>query len=193
MIKEYYNENAESFVENTLNADMANLYDRFEKYFIKDNSILDLGCGSGRDSLYFKNQGYIVTALDYSEKLAKSASKLIGQEVLVKDMREISYVSKFHGIWACASVLHINRIDINMVMKNCARALKDEGVFYLSFKYGDREEMKNGRYFNFYNEESFRQLIKKVGGFKILEMFKTTDVRPGREGEYWLNIIMKKI
>ncbi|PAB60539.1 class I SAM-dependent methyltransferase [Anaeromicrobium sediminis] len=193
MNKEYYNNNAKSFVENTLNVDMTNLYDRFEKHLKKGDKILDLGCGSGRDSLYFKNQGYSVEAIDYSEELAKSASKLIGQEVLVKDMREISYVSEFDAIWACASILHINRMDIHVIIKNCARALKNGGVFYLSFKYGNKEEIKNGRFFNFYDEVSFKELISTIDNLEIIELFTTVDVRPKREHEHWLNIILKKI
>ena len=61
----YYNKNAKNFIEDTMNADMSKQYQLFEKY-LKSNklTILDLGFGSGRDSLYFQNKGYDVYSLD---------------------------------------------------------------------------------------------------------------------------------
>ncbi|QDU33987.1 putative S-adenosyl-L-methionine-dependent methyltransferase TehB [Poriferisphaera corsica] len=193
MNKAYYNEHAASFVEDTLQVDMKHLYGRFEKYLKEHDSVLDLGCGSGRDSLYFKRKGYKVTALDFSENLAEMASQVIGNEVIIQDMRKLSFTSAFDAIWASASILHICRDDIAKVMRNCHRALVDHGVFYSSFKYGDREEVRRGRHFNFYDEASFGELVESVGGFQIVEMLKTVDARSKRADEFWLNVIMKKI
>ncbi|QZY55970.1 class I SAM-dependent methyltransferase [Crassaminicella profunda] len=190
MTKDYYNQNAKEFVENTLNADMTSLYNRFEKYLKKGDKILDLGCGSGRDSLYFISKGYEVVAADYSEALVKMASDLLDQEVMMLDMREMNFCDEFHGIWACASILHISRDEMEKVMANCERALKQGGIFYLSFKYGNKEAFRNERFFNDYNEGSFEDLMKGFPGLKVLETWKTRDVRVGREDECWLNILM---
>ncbi|QEK11550.1 methyltransferase domain-containing protein [Crassaminicella thermophila] len=198
MTKNYYNQNAKIFIENTLKADMTKIYQRFEKYLKKGDRILDLGCGSGRcgsgrDSLYFMNKGYDVLAVDYAEELVKSASKLLNKEVIILDMREMDFYEEFDAIWACASILHINREDINNVIRNCEMALKNGGIFYLSFKYGDKEEWRNERFFNYYNETSFKRLIDQFSYLNIIETWKTKDVRKGREDEFWLNVIIKKM
>lgn len=192
MTKDYYNKNAKGFVENTLKADMTLLYHQFEKHLKKGDKLLDLGCGSGRDSLYFMSRGYKVVAVDYSEELIKIVSDLLNREVLMLDMREMDFHDAFDGIWACASILHVGRDEIKKVMDNCERALRRNGIFYLSFKYGDGEGFRNGRFFNSYNEESFEALMKDFKGLKILDMWKTADVRVGRKDEYWLNILIKK-
>ena len=71
---DYYNENAEAFCENTVNADMSSQYNMFEKYMFDGARVLDFGCGSGRDTKYFIEQGYHVEAIDGSEELCKRAS-----------------------------------------------------------------------------------------------------------------------
>jgi cyclopropane fatty-acyl-phospholipid synthase-like methyltransferase len=192
MTKDYYNQNAKEFVENTLNADMTSLYNQFEKYLKKGDRILDLGCGSGRDSLYFISKGYEVVAVDYSEELTKMASDLLDREVMMLDMREMNFCDEFDGIWACASILHISRDEIEKVMANCESALKQGGIFYLSFKYGNKEAFRNERFFNYYNEGSFEDLSKRFPGLKVLETWRTRDVRVARKDECWLNILIKK-
>ena len=61
---EYYNQNAVAFVSTTVGADMESIYEEFEKYINIGGCILDLGCGSGRDSKYFYEKGYHVIAFD---------------------------------------------------------------------------------------------------------------------------------
>ena len=55
---DYYNQNAEKFIKDTINVDMGQLYGRFEKHLNHCDTILDIGCGSGRDSQYFMEKGY---------------------------------------------------------------------------------------------------------------------------------------
>ena len=159
----------------------------------KGGTILDLGCGSGRDSKAFIDKGYKITAVDGSKELAQSASNLIGQEVLVSKFEDLSLIDKFHGIWACASLLHVNKKDILDVIKNVSSNLNDNGIFYMSFKYGEDEYIdEKGRYFNCYTEETFNELINKVEGLKIMKVYKTIDIVPGRGDITWLNAICVK-
>lgn len=107
--------------------------------------------------------------------------------------QEIDFEEEFDGIWACASLLHVRRDEISSILYKIYRALKPNGVFYASFKYGDKEEYRDdGRFFNYYDEKSFSELIKKLGYFDILEILITNDVRKGKENEKWLNVIVKK-
>ncbi|MGL4402654.1 MAG: class I SAM-dependent methyltransferase [Fusobacteriaceae bacterium] len=193
---EYYNENAEKFFNDTVNADMKEQYKKFieslEANFGKEKvKILDLGCGSGRDSKFFMEKGYEVTALDVSEELAKKAEVYIGQKVLVKDMREIDFREEFHGIWGCASLLHVSFSEMEETLKKCYCALKKGGVLYASFKYGEADYEKDGRSFTCFTEKRIREVLKNTE-FHELEISLSGDVRLGRESEKWLNLILIK-
>ena len=190
---DFYNNNSKTYIETTLTIDMSKLYKEFLNNIPKGGNILDLGCGSGRDSKSFIDKGYKITAVDGSKELAQSASKLIGQEVLVSKFEDLSLIDKFHGIWACASLLHVNKKDILDVIKNVSSNLNDNGIFYMSFKYGEDEYIdEKGRYFNCYTEETFNELINKVEGLKIMKVYKTIDIVPGRGDITWLNAICVK-
>ena len=190
---DFYNNNSKTYIETTLTIDMSNLYKDFLNNIPKGGIILDLGCGSGRDSKAFIDKGYKITAVDGSKELAQSASKLIGQDVLVSKFEDLSLIDKFHGIWACASLLHVNKKDILDVIKNVSSNLNDNGIFYMSFKYGEDEYIdEKGRYFNCYTEETFNELINKVEGLKIMKVYKTIDIVPGRGDITWLNAICVK-
>jgi 2-polyprenyl-3-methyl-5-hydroxy-6-metoxy-1,4-benzoquinol methylase len=99
---DYYNENAESFFSDTISVDMTALYEPFLNLLPENAHILDAGCGSGRDSLYFLRNGYKVTAIDASEKLSELASKLLKQTVLNIGFQEMEIENEFDGIWASA-------------------------------------------------------------------------------------------
>ncbi|MDN5332318.1 MAG: hypothetical protein PWP45_1543 [Tepidanaerobacteraceae bacterium] len=62
------------------------------------------------------------------------------------------------------------------------------GYFILPIKYGNKEEIGNGRFFNYYDESSFGELLKRHPYFSLIEMKVTSDVRKGRENEKWLNV-----
>lgn len=106
---DYYNKNAEVFFQDTACADMSYLYKQFLPLIPVGGRILDLGCGSGRDSRYFLEQGFQVTAIDGSAELCRLASKYIGQEVLCMVFRDLAFENCFDGVWACASLLHVPR------------------------------------------------------------------------------------
>ena len=79
---DFYNNNSKEYIETTLSADMSHLYNDFLKHIPKGGHILDLGCGSGRDSVEFIKRGYKITAVDGSKELSSAASKIIGQQVI---------------------------------------------------------------------------------------------------------------
>lgn len=191
---DFYNNNSKSYIESTLSVDMRHLYKDFLNYIPKASHILDLGCGSGRDSLEFIKSGYNVTAVDGSKELSLAASKIIGKEVIYSRFEDLKLKESFNGIWACASLLHVNKDNILEVIKNISLNLKTKGAFYMSFKYGDNEYIdEKGRYFNCYTENTFSELINKVNSLKVEKIYKTIDVIPGRGDITWLNILCIKI
>ena len=190
---DYYNKNSEEYFNSTLNVDMTNTYKAFLKLVPKGGKILDLGCGSGRDSMNFMKLGYEVTAVDGSKELAKKASVLLGKEVIVSTFEELELKEKFHGIWACASLLHIKREDLKTVLNNLYNNLDDNGVFYMSFKYGEKEYVDDkNRYFNCFTDESIISFINENTKYNILGLYITED-KLGRVNEVkWVNLICNK-
>jgi len=189
---DFYNNNSKSYIESTLSIDMSHLYKDFLKHIPKDGHMLDLGCGSGRDSLEFIKRGYNITAVDGSKELSIAASKVIGQKVICNKFEDLQLTEKFHGIWACASLLHINKRDLINVIKNISSNLEDNGVFYMSFKYGKGEYIdKKGRYFNCYTEKAFKEMILAVPKLEIIKIYKSEDTIGGRNNLQWLNVLLK--
>lgn len=189
---EYYNSNAEEFYESTVNADMSTQYNLFEKYLGAGAHILDCGCGSGRDSKHFLDNGFEVTAIDGSEELCKKANKLTGLEVKHMYFQDLNFDNEFDGIWACASLLHVEKGELPDILVKITKALKSGGILYVSFKYGDFSGERNGRFFTDLNDESFEALIVDIPELVLREKYISMDVRPGRENENWLNAIVIK-
>jgi SAM-dependent methyltransferase len=189
----YYERNAEAFFRETIGVDMRPLYGRFLTHLPTGGQILDAGCGSGRDLLAFRALGYCATGFDASSELVALASKHSGQEVYRMDFRDIRWRNEFHGIWACASMLHISRDDLPVILQLLATALVSGGILYASFKYGTAEREKGGRCFTDMDESGLTSLLEQAGGFAPLEVWTTADRRPGREDERWLNALLRKI
>lgn len=189
---EFYNENVDKFVNDTQDVVFCATQDMFLSYLNEGNSILDLGCGSGRDTKYFLSKGYRVDATDGSEEICKVASDYTGINVKCLLFNELEEIDKYDGIWACASILHLDRDDLIDVFHRIARALKDNGILYTSFKYSEFEGVRNGRYFTDFTLESFNEFQTNIPEFIIEKKWITSDVRAGREDEKWLNLIMRK-
>ena len=189
---QYYNEHADSFTADTQTSDMTEKYDPFLSLVKPGAHILDLGCGSGRDSAKFLQMGYIVTSVDGSEELCRIAEAHTGQTVHHMLFDEINWHNEFDGVWACASLLHCTMEELPSILQKVSDSLKPGGVLYLSFKYGDFAGWSNGRYFTTLTEETLQKLMDTIPELCIKETYKTGDVRTGRENELWLNAIVKK-
>lgn len=187
----YYDKNAEAFIADTFSCDMSVQYNFFESHFNENTkTIMDLGFGSGRDSLYFKSKGYIVYSIDPSKEFCDNAKKLGISNVYQITAQNIDFVDTFDGIWACASLLHIPSKELNEVFKRCSKSLKVNGVMYVSFKYGNFEGERNGRFFLDLDEASLRSYLIDTN-LEVIDTLTTEDVRPDKTTK-WLNAILRK-
>ena len=189
---QYYDQNAADFVENTRDVDFHVMQDEFIEGLPAGAKILDLGCGSGRDTKYFLEHGYRVDAIDGSAELCALASEYTGIPVKCQLFQELDASEVYDGIWACSSLLHLSYGELDEVLYRIENALKPQGILYMSFKYGVFEGERNGRYFLDFTEEKLEQLLKKHTGLQQLRSFHTEDVRPDRKEE-WLNLFLQKI
>lgn len=190
---DYYERNADSFVTATIDVRFQDMQNRFVSFLPDGAYILDFGCGSGRDAKAFIDMGYRVDAVDGSEKLCERASRNIGIEVRRMLFSELDEFEKYDGIWACASILHLSKAELKSVFEKMLRAVKTGGFIYTSFKYGEFEGYRNERYFTDFTDDSFENYIINISGIQITEKWITSDARPGRGDEKWLNVILKKL
>lgn len=189
---EYYNKYAAKVFEDTADQNMDDIIKVFLEELEEGNTILDLGCGSGRDSLTFYESGYDVTALDASEEMCKLAEIHTGLDVLHMTYENMSFEDVFDGIWACASLIHVPGNEIQSILIRIARALKERGVLYMSFKQGEYEGFRGERYFCEYTEKTVEQMVKESGRFDILKLWVSEDVRSGHAQSQWLNVLLRK-
>jgi SAM-dependent methyltransferase len=189
---DYYNKYAAKEFEETVNQDMSEIMREFLNYLEEGDTILDLGCGSGRDSLTLYELGYDVTPLDASSEMCKLAEIHTGLDVLQMTFEQIDFDDVFDGIWACASLLHIPKKELSGILTKIARALNEKGILYMSFKLGDFEGFRGERYFSDFTADSISQLLRENGRFEILKLWETEDIRSGHSDVRWLNVLAKK-
>ncbi|MCI9176122.1 MAG: class I SAM-dependent methyltransferase [Lachnospiraceae bacterium] len=188
----YYNKYAREFAAGTIGADFRSIQDLFADRLPKGAHILDFGCGAGRDARYFRERGFQVEAIDGSKELCSIASKYSGVPVKQKLFQDLDETECYDGIWACASILHVPSAHLKSLFRKMIKALKKHGILYVSFKYGNFEGERNGRYFTDMTEERFAKFLADIEELQQEEQWVTSDVRPERGNEKWLNLILRK-
>ena len=186
----YYDSNAERYAAATFEAVPDKAREMFLGYLGKGSAILDLGCGSGRDSMEFLSRGHRVTAVDGSSEMCRIASENTGLDVRCMLFSELDFVDAFDGVWACASLLHAKRNDLRHIMELVHGALRKDGIFYFSFKEGSGEAEVDGRFFTYLSSSDAMALID--GLFSPEMLWISPDANPSRHDTSWLNAIVRK-
>ena len=191
---EYYNKNAKIYCEQTLEGNMQENYDKFLQHLPSNAYILDFGCGSGRDSKYFIEKGYKVKAIDGSIEMCKLASKYINQEVICMNFEELKDINTYDGIWACSSILHVEKENLSNILNKMINGLKFNGIIYTSFKIGERFEIKEGKYYNYLTKNEMIQILKNLNRkVKLIDYFETLPTTKRiAKNTIWGNFIIKK-
>jgi SAM-dependent methyltransferase len=191
MSKNYYDENYQEYLENTIDADMSEMIEKFLSYLKPGARILDAGCGVGRDTKVFLQKGYEVEAFDSSIQMVRLSSEYTGQMTRFLRFEDMDYVDEFDGIWACASLLHVSRKDLPDVFRRLERGLKKGGVLYASFKVGS-DYSENGRSFVSFKEDEILEFIKNHIEIQFIETLITKDVRENQKNVLWINLFYIK-
>ena len=193
----YYDDRASAYYQQTYAVSLNDIYSQFIDNLTSDSvqTILDVGCGSGRDSEYFASLGFTVTAVDGSTKLLDLAKESCRHDIdwlklSFKDIAKQNWVNHFTGIWACASLLHLPFNQLEGVLNTLVTALKTNGVIYLSFKYGDSERLDGDRFFCDMNDSRIEQLLTKVPSVTLVKSWQSYDKRYDNS-TVWFNILLK--
>ena len=134
---DYYNKNAQAFYDRSIHADLSEAYARFLKYLPPAAHILDAGCGVGRDAKFFSDKGYNVMAFDASTEMVAMATKSLGRPVRLMSFDKIEFKSAFDAVWATLSLIHVPYSQTRSVLGKIHAALKPDGIFFSSYKYGN--------------------------------------------------------
>ena len=185
---DYYTKNIANYISDTKDVDMGFQYSLFERYLKDGDGILEIGFGGGRDMRYFDKK-YKICGIDITPAFVENMKKE-GYNVSCQSAVDFYFDKKFDGIWACASLLHIEKKYLHKTFLNCYNHLKKGGIFYFSFKYGDFEGERKERFFCDMNENTLKEILNGID-FKILEKVITKDNRANRE-DIWFNVVLKK-
>ena len=188
---DYYDRYAVPYYEETVDFSLEEQLERFIELLPESADVLDLGCGSGRDTVFLEEEGCVVTAMDGSEKMCELASIHTGKEVLHLKVEDMEFDDVFHGIWACAVLGHFTPDEVKGVMEKILKALKDDGILYFSVKKGERNGKYHGRYFYDYDREALNDLLDAFPNIKVLDIWKTNDVRADKS-DRWFNVLLRK-
>ena len=177
--------------------------DEFKKYkdLVPGKKILDIGCGAGRDSVVFTQNGSDYTGIDASpEMLAIAKERAPSGTYKQMDFYHLEFPdSNFDGFWAAASFLHVPKVDVVSVLAEAKRILKPGGIGFISLK--EKDDLEEGmitqerfggiisRYFAFYTKDEFKKYITDSG----FELVGDTTYRENDERHtVWLGFFVKK-
>ena len=189
---DYYERYAIPYYEQTIDLDMSEVMRPFIELMPEGAEVLDLGCGSGRDTVALEEQGYLVTAMDGAKRMCELAEIYTDRDVLHLTFEEMDFDEVFDGITACASLLHVPSDEMPAIMGKVLAALKPGGVLYFSVYEGERDGMYGGRYYCDYTRAGIRKLMMQFDCAEILDIWTTDDVRQDKADRQWLNVLVRK-
>ena len=185
----WYRDNAIQYAEETRNSLVLDALWEFLSRMKEGGTILDYGSGSGRDSAYFLDKGFSVDSLDGSAEMKAQAERLFGIKVKLASFLSLEEKDKYDGIWAQASILHLEEHDLRVALTLIERALKRDGVFYSSFRKGEEDGYEKGRWYTNMTERRFLSFLP--ASLYVEKIWESQDVRPG-VSRTWLSIICRK-
>jgi len=190
---EHYNQRALDFWQGTQDHDVSqNIGALLEHIQGKPPStILDFGCGPGRDLKAFTDLGHVVVGLDGSEKFAEMARRQ-GYEVWRQNFLELDLPdNRFDGVFANASLFHVPSQELARVLLELKAALKPGGVLFSSNPRGNNEEgWSDGRYGAFHDLERWREFMVDAGYNELSHYYRPAGVP--REQQKWLATVWRK-
>ena len=190
----HYDRGAEDFWEGTRDHDVSQNY-RALLEAIEDEppfSILDLGCGPGRDLQYFRSLGHKAVGLDGSKEFVARARSYSGCEVLYQDFLAMDLPEgRFDGVFANASLFHVPSQELPRVLRELARALKVRGVLFCSNPRGSNEEGFNGdRYSCTFDLDTWLRFVTAAGFIELHRYFRPAGLPCHQQP--WLATVWRK-
>lgn len=177
----------------TREMEMSALRDRFLSLLpARPLALLEVGPGSGRDARAFVELGHRLEAIDPNPAMARIASEFAGIKVQILRAQDLDREAAFDGIWACASLLHVPRLELPETFRRVGRALRPGGVLYASFKLGREERTVEGLAYTHMDEDRVREVVVQVSDLEIVDLWRTEDLRPRPSQPLWINVLLER-
>jgi SAM-dependent methyltransferase len=191
---EHYNQRAQDFWEGTRGHDVSQNIAALLRHIEGEPpfTILDLGCGPGRDLKVFAGLGHTAVGLDGAPRFAQMARECSGCEVWQQDLLALDLPeARFDGVYANAVLFHVPSQELQRVLAALHAALKPHGVLFSSNPRGNNEEGWNrGRYGAYHDLESWRRHMT-LAGFSELEHYYRPPGLP-RSQQPWLATVWRR-
>lgn len=160
----YYQTHARDYFERTVFINSSSFLKPFVRFLDFGVSVLDVGCGSGRDLLWLKQQGFHAVGFEKSESMAQLARRHSGCEVIVDDFEAFDFLKlSFDAVLSAGAFVHIPHHRLTHAICNVKHALKPGGKFYISLKYGEGAQTDAfGRQFYFWKDSDLRPLFNQM-------------------------------
>ncbi len=187
----FYDKNAGSYAASTRSVDLSLLIDAFAARLPPRARVLDLGSGSGRDLASFLARGMEPFGLDLSSGMAEEARRHSGAPMTVADMVALPFArAAFDGVWASASLLHLEAPGQVSSLAEVRRVLRPSGLLFSSMKRGTGDAREScGRAFSYVQAEDWIARLRS-GGFEVLEVGAQCEKRVGRSVP-WLTCLSR--
>jgi len=189
---EFYDENADAYANTTAFLDLTPIYAEFRE-LVPSGRILDAGCGAGRDTRFFIENGYIVIAFDASIGMVRKCLEYPHAYCIHRSFSEIAFNEEFDGVWACASLLHLPFEDAKAAVAKLSTALKPKGVMFVSVKSGKGNSWLKDRYFQYYDDETIHGLFAHDPRLEISKTWHSNSTGPDGDQEIdWINVFLRR-
>jgi SAM-dependent methyltransferase len=190
---DHYNRSAESFWHGTRSHDVSQNIDALLRNVetAPPYTILDFGCGPGRDLKIFAARGHVAIGLDGSARFAEMAREYSGCEVWHQDFLKLDLPrGRFDGIFANASLFHVPAQELPRVLKALRAALKPGGVLFSSNPRGANQEGWNQeRYGAYWDLDTWREYVSAAGFVELEHYYRPPGVP--REQQPWLATVWR--
>ncbi|MDO5861447.1 MAG: class I SAM-dependent methyltransferase [Thermoplasmata archaeon] len=184
-MSDFYDRDPDGYFDATFGGDMSDARGRFAFRLAPGAGILDLGCGSCRDTVAFRDMGFDVLPADASEGMRRVVRERLGIEVMPLRFGDLAFDAEFDGVWACASLLHVPSAELPDILARIRRSLRPGGVFFCCFKSGSFEGVRDGRFYRDLTLDALEKVLADAG-FSVEELWTSDGV-----GCAWSNAISR--
>ena len=190
-MQDFYRRHYKAYHQKTFHIDPSSFLEPLIRHLTPGDTLLDVGCGSGRDLLWFKEHGIKVTGFERSEGLAALARKYVGCEIVEGDLEHFDFSKQtFDAILLCGSLVHIPHAQLEAVFRSVMSGLGEGGKALVSLKEGKGSSISgDDRVFYLWQNKDLGDIFSRHG-FSVLECQR--GVSKVNSSDTWLSYVLLK-